>query len=62
MTHYYLLVIGIKIPDGPCPILVRTWKPKLEIEEPSGAYSMLYIYMGNGSTATTVMSWKFYEA
>ena len=43
MTHCYFLVGGIKIPDGPCSILERTWKPKLEIEEPGGAYATLRI-------------------
>jgi hypothetical protein len=43
MTHCYFLVEGIKIPDGPCSILDRTWKPKLAIEEPGGAYATLLI-------------------
>lgn len=43
MTHCYFLVEGIKIPDGPCSILERTWKPKLAIEEPGGAYATLLI-------------------
>lgn len=43
MTHCYFLVAGIKIPVGPCSILERTWKPKLEIEEIRGAYATLSI-------------------
>jgi len=43
MTHCHFLVEGIKVPVGPCSILERTWKPKLEIEEPGGAYATLRI-------------------
>jgi Heterokaryon incompatibility protein (HET) len=41
MTHCYFLQVGLKIPAGPCSILERTWKPKLEVKEPGGAYATL---------------------
>lgn len=43
MTHCYFLVEGIKIPTGPCSILEKNWKPKLEIEEAGAANAALRI-------------------